>query len=288
MKKVALTGANGFTGRYVKSALESAGFEAVDVKSDITDGVSLAYEIEAIKPSAVLHLAAISFPAHDDYRQIYDINLHGTVNLLRAIKKTKSVKKIVLASSSNVYGNVEGSINENMPPKPVNHYGISKLAMEYAAAAEGVECIIARPFNYTGIGQAEHFLVPKIVSHFKHRLKTIELGNIDVYRDFSDVRWVGNIYTSIIESDITSGIFNICSEKAVSLKYIIEYLEKLAGYKIEIKVNPAFVRENEIEIVSGDMALLRQYIPNSPKPIEIDNTLEWIYKEGSAIIHTNA
>jgi nucleoside-diphosphate-sugar epimerase len=277
LKKVAVTGLEGFTGRYVKEALEARGFEVVGIKSDIMNYESLTSELANMKPDAVLHLAAISFPAHGDYKEIYDVNLHGSVNLLRAIKKQKSIKKTILASSSNVYGAVGGSISESVCPQPINHYGISKLAMEYAAVAEGVECIITRPFNYTGVGQAEHFLVPKIVSHFAQKKESIELGNIDVYRDFSDVRWVGGIYASLVESSATSGVLNICSGRAVSLKYIIECLEKLAKYKIEIKINPAFVRINEIEIISGDMGKLRSILPTISSSIKIEDTLELMY-----------
>jgi len=288
LKKVAVTGLDGFTGKYVKEALLARGFDIVGITSDLTDSAGLAKEIEALSPHIVIHLAAISFPAHGNYKEIFDVNLHGSVNLLQAIKKQKSIKKTILASSSNIYGAVGGSISESVCPKPINHYGISKLAMEYAAVAEGVECIITRPFNYTGVGQAEHFLIPKIVSHFAQKKDVIELGNIEVCRDFSDVRWVGSIYASLVESDITNGTYNICSGKAVSLKHIISHLEQLAGYKIEIKINPAFVRVNEIETMGGSVELLKQSIINCKKPIEIEKTLEWMYKEASDIIHINA
>ncbi len=278
MKKVAVTGLEGFTGRYVKDALEAKGFEVVGIKSDITDAAKTLEELFELKPECVIHLAAISFPAHGNYHEIYDVNLHGTVNLLRAVRGQKSITKIVLASSSNVYGNVSGKIDEKVCPKPINHYGISKLAMEYAAAVEGAECIIVRPFNYTGVGQAEHFLAPKIVAHFAQKKDIIELGNIDVYRDFSDVRWVGEAYASLVDSDIQSGVFNICSGRAISLRQIIEQLEKLAGYKIKIEINPAFVRKNEIESMSGDFGRLKNALPNLRPPIQIEETLKWMYR----------
>jgi len=279
LKRVAVTGLGGFTGVYVKEDLEQRGYEVVSVGANLLDASALAGELCALEADAIIHLAAISFPAHDDYREIYDVNLHGSVNLFRAIKQSKTIKKTILASSSNVYGSVGGLLDESVCPKPVNHYGMSKLAMEYASAIEGVECIIARCFNYSGVGQLEHFLLPKIISHFKAEKKVIELGNIDVYRDFSDVRFVAGVYASLVESDIKSGVFNICSGKALSLRYIVETLENLSGHKIEIKINEKFVRAGEIETISGSDAKLRASIKGLQKPIPLEETLKWMLRE---------
>jgi len=279
LKRVAVTGLGGFTGVYVKEALRQRGYEVVSVDANLLDADALAKELAVLEANAIIHLAAISFPAHDDYREIYDVNLHGSVNLFRAIKQSKTIKKTILASSSNVYGAVGGLIDEGVCPKPVNHYGMSKLAMEYASAIEGVECIIARCFNYSGVGQLEHFLLPKIVSHFKAKKESIELGNIDVYRDFSDVRWVADVYASFVESETLCGVFNICSGRAVSLRYAIETLEKISLHKIEIKINQKFVRAGEIESMVGNHGKLDGLIKANIEPICFEDTLKWMYKE---------
>ena len=112
--------------------------------------------------------------------------------------------------------------------------------------------IITRPFNYTGIGQAGNFLIPKIVNHFRENKKQIELGNINVSRDFSDVRDIAKSYVDLLESDVCSEVFNLCSGNVHSLSSIITKMEKIAGYSIDVQVNPDFVRENEIKILGGE------------------------------------
>ena len=198
--------------------------------------------MEKAQPDYVVHLAAISFVAHGDIQEFYRVNLLGTINLLSALTEVeKPLRKILLASSANVYGNVDVDIiDESVCPQPANHYAISKLAMEHAARLwfDTLPIIITRPFNYTGIGQAEHFLLPKIVAHFKRGEKEIELGNLEVERDFSDVRSVVRIYRQLLESAINSEIFNVCSGHGISLAKILQIMVALAGYEINVHVNP--------------------------------------------------
>ena len=110
------------------------------------------------------------------------------------------------------------------PPAPANDYAVSKLAMEYLAKTYSVRLplIICRPFNYTGVGQAEAFLLPKIVAHVRKGATEIELGNLDVARDFSDVRDVSSIYARLIQTPAAVGAtLNICSGKAYTLREVL-------------------------------------------------------------------
>ncbi|WP_247646423.1 NAD-dependent epimerase/dehydratase family protein [Deefgea sp. CFH1-16] len=110
------------------------------------------------------------FVAHGDVDAIYRSNVVGTRNLLQAIKLAKHrPRAVLLASSANIYGNTDiDCIAESTPPAPANDYAVSKIAMEYVAKlyADDLPLIIVRPFNYTGVGQAPQFLLPKIVGHF--------------------------------------------------------------------------------------------------------------------------
>lgn len=271
MKKVLLTGVDGFTGKYVARELMEKGYQVVglvhknagpdQVACDLTDKQAVKDCLSQVRPDYLLHLAALSFVGHSDQKAFYDVNVFGALNLLEMAKELGlTFNKVIFASSANIYGNPVGieKIDESVVPAPVNHYAMSKLAMEHMAKLwfDDVPLIITRPFNYTGPGQAEQFLIPKIVSHFKRQAAEIELGNIDVFRDFSDVRDIAKAYVCLLESDVRSQVVNLCSGHVYSLSSMIEKMEVIAGYKIEVKVNPAFVRANEIKVLGGDNAKL--------------------------------
>jgi len=111
--------------------------------------------------------------------------------------------------------------------------------------------IITRPFNYTGIGQSENFLIPKIIHHFKENKKVIELGNIDVKREFNDIGFVCEVYKRLLEVDKDSQMVNIASNRGIKLLDVIDNMEKIANYKIKVEINPAFVRKDEIKSLTG-------------------------------------
>ncbi len=291
MKKVLLTGIDGFTGKYVAKELTEKGYQVVglvykhagegQVACDLTDKQAIKNCLTEVKPDYVIHLAALSFVGHADQKAFYDVNVFGALNILEMAKEIGiSFKKVIFASSANIYGNpiaIE-KIDESVAPAPVNHYAMSKLAMEHMAKLwfDDFPLLITRPFNYTGPGQAEHFLIPKIVSHFKKNAAEIELGNIDVYRDFSDVRDIAKAYVRLLESGARSEIVNLCSGNVSSLSSIISKMEDIAGYKINVKVNPAFVRANEIKVLGGDNSKL-VFLTGFKPTITIGQTLLDMY-----------
>lgn len=294
-KKILITGASGFTGRHFIFLANTLGYDCVALChtkqesvegcsatfiADITNKKQLKEQLAIIQPDYVVHLAAISFVPHGDVADIYQANLIGTTNLIDClIELHLPLKKVLIASSGNVYGNnVDLPINETMLPTPINDYGVSKYSMELAVKLrfDKLPIIMIRPFNYTGDGQAEHFLIPKIISSFKSKDKYIELGNLDVSRDFSDVRDVANAYIKLLESDARSDIYNVCTGKSISLLSIISILNELAGYTIAVKVNPDFVRENEIKELYGDNKKLTQIIGKYIE-YEFHETLAWMY-----------
>ena len=163
--KILLTGADGFTGIEFSSLAARSGHEVIALVSDIRDYEALLGELCRIDIDCVLHLAAISFVGHSNESEFYDVNVLGTTNILKAILSAeKHLTKIVIASSANVYGNSPVSpITELTMPNPINHYAMSKLAMEYMAKTfmNDLPIVIARPFNYTGSGQSKSFVIPK-------------------------------------------------------------------------------------------------------------------------------
>ena len=204
--RILLTGAEGFTGRHFSIAASKAGYEVFALKADLTNSEALSAEVKMVSPAYVLHLAAISAVTHADEEAFYRVNVFGTQNLLRALSKLDYLpEKVLLASSANVYGNsLESPITEKVYPSPVNHYAMSKLAMELMSRAyfQGLPIVIARPFNYTGPGHDTRFVIPKIVEHFKRCAPEIELGNLDILREYNDVRMVCQVYLGLLKSGI--------------------------------------------------------------------------------------
>lgn len=254
--KILLTGADGFTGRPFALAARAAGHETVGLKADLTDAAAVAKEVTQLAPEAVVHLAAISFVGHTNESAFYAVNVVGTTNLLTTLATLPvPPHKVLLASSANIYGNCDASpITEVQPPSPVNHYAMSKLAMEYMAFgyAKKLPLIITRPFNYTGPGQATNFVIPKLVDHFSRRVASIALGNLYVEREFNDVQMINCAYLNLLTYGKPGEIYNVCSGQPYTLKYVLELLERITGHSIKVEVNPAFVRANEVHRLYGD------------------------------------
>jgi len=291
-KRALITGLRGFTGRYMARELAAAGYHVVGTVQpgnetgpdmfpvDLSDRAALAAVVEQTRPDVVVHLAAIAFVAHNDAEQIYRVNVMGTRNLLEALAQgSHKPSCVLLASSANIYGNAAVPvIDEGVAPAPANDYAVSKLAMEYMARLwmDKLPIVIARPFNYTGVGQHENFLLPKIVSHFRKGARRIELGNLAVARDFSDVRMVAKSYRRLLAAAPGGEVFNVCSGRSHSLESLIDMMGDIAGYRIDVHVNPAFVRANDVLTLSGSNAKLASTIGTIESPPLVE-TLRWMY-----------
>src|SRR5580704_10445401 len=262
MTRIALViGAAGFTGRYMVEALRQNQYRGVAlgdfreevgdewISCDLTDQAQVHAAVAPLAPEFVVHLAAVSFVDHERDEDFYRTNVIGTNNLLRALSEGSKPRKILLASSANVYGRcAEQPFTENICPAPVNHYAASKLAMEHLARNwfDSLPIVITRPFNYTGPGQSEKFLVPKVVAHFRARETSIHLGNITVERDFMDIDDLIEAYMLLLNSEICSEIVNICTGNTLSVSRIVEYLNQIAGYNIKVEIDTDLVRSADI------------------------------------------
>lgn len=283
--KILLTGADGFTGRHFIDRARLQGHTTGALTADLTDAAALKAEVAAADADAVVHLGAISFVAHANLRAFYEVNVIGTTNLLDAI--TVAPKKpscVLLASSANIYGNTEASpITEGQPPAPVNHYAMSKLAMEHMARtyADRLPLVFTRPFNYTGVGQAINFVIPKLVDHFARRADTISLGNLHVEREFNDVRMVCDAYLRLLDRGTRGEAYNICTGQPHTLHAVIALLASLTGHTMDVKQDPAFTRANEVHRLCGDPANLHAAVGELQEPALAD-TLAWMLAAAGA------
>ncbi|MDH6420893.1 nucleoside-diphosphate-sugar epimerase [Polynucleobacter sphagniphilus] len=279
--KILITGVAGFTGLYLTSAAEVAGHHVVSLQADLTNKSAIEAELRQVSPNAVVHLAALSFVGHANDAAFYDVNVIGTMNLLEGLSSLpKRPSCVLLASSANIYGNCEVSpITETQSPSPVNHYAMSKLAMEFMAKTyfDRLPLVITRPFNYTGLGQGSQFLIPKLVAHFSQKAEYIELGNLHVEREFNDVRMVCDAYIQLLTKGVAGEVYNICSGKPFTLKDVILTLERLTGVCLDVRVNPAFARANEVHKLYGSPKKLENCI-GPLRAYDLQDTLQWMLK----------
>jgi nucleoside-diphosphate-sugar epimerase len=223
---------------------------------------------------------------HADDSAFYAVNVVGTTNLLAALAALPvRPSSVLLASSANVYGNCDTSpITEAQAPAPVNHYAMSKLAMEHMAWSyqDRLPIVMTRPFNYTGPGQAPQFLIPKLVSYFARKAEKIELGNLNFELEFNDVRMVCKAYLALIEHGVPGQVYNVCSGQPFALQHVIDTLEQLTGHSMAIKVNPAFVRVNEVHRLCGNPDKLKALFKHKGVTFNtpgLDETLDWMLSE---------
>jgi nucleoside-diphosphate-sugar epimerase len=265
--RVLVTGSDGFTGRYLTAELASRGHSVIELTEsacDLRSQRAVRDFVQAARPNFAIHLAGITFVPHGTPAEIYEVNTVGTTNLLDALAEARlDLAMIILASSSQVYGNDSSErIDEARACHPTNHYACSKLAMEHMAATyrSRLPIVITRPFNYTGPGQSERFLVPKIVGHYVRRATTIELGNLDIVRDFSDVRMVADVYCRLLDAPVAGKTLNICSGVGRSLHWLVDECARLSGHHLELAVRQDLVRSADTERLVGSNQRLLEAI----------------------------
>jgi nucleoside-diphosphate-sugar epimerase len=278
-QRALITGRFGFTGKHLAQFLESRGWEVFGLDPtkhsnpdatpaiDINDTDSVVQRLTEVRPTHIVHLAAHSHVVGDPLA-FFRVNLLGTESLMEAISDSGiQPAKVLIASSANVYGNADHSpIAENAPLRPMNHYALSKASMEQMLYKwhGRLPIVITRPFNYTGPGQSEAFVMPKIVHAFHRRDPVIKLGNLDVARDLSDIRFVCEAYLRLLRAQSTGQTFNVCSGKSIHLLRVLELMSEISGHAPQIAVDPAFVRKDEIKDLCGSPRRLFEAVGEIP------------------------
>lgn len=254
--KLLLTGANGFVGQTMQAALPCV---PLPYGLDLRDAPALAAAVAEIRPDAVIHLAAQSFvPASfENPRETFDVNFIGTLNLLSALKDSGFVGRMLFVGSGDTYGLVPTEalpVCEEQPLRPRNPYAVSKVAGEALcyqwSQTEAFEIIMARPFNHIGPGQSTRFAIADFARQIaeirlgRHE-PVLSVGDIDVTRDFTDVRDVVRAYILLLASGRNGEAYNVCSGVERSVRSLLEALIVLAGIQISIQQDPARLRPAE-------------------------------------------
>lgn len=289
-RRICVTGASGFTGQHLVKRLSTKGAQifaaatdqvdsVFDVRNvDVSDRSALISWLSDVQPTHVVHLAALSHVVGEAL-PFYQVNTLGTEALIEAVAAAApDLVRLIIASSANVYGNAEElPINEDVPLRPVNHYALSKMAAEMVARKwfSRLPIVVTRPFNYTGCGQDESFVFAKIVAAFGRRDSVITLGNLDVRRDLSDVRFVCAAYDALLDADCASTFVNICSGASVSIREALALLRQLTGHDPQIRSEDRLLRPDEIRELVGDDSRLRHIIGDISRPT-IEDTFRWM------------
>jgi GDP-4-dehydro-6-deoxy-D-mannose reductase len=264
MQSILVTGASGFVGRTLVGMaqggqLGGARLLCLTDQVDLRDAAALRRWLAGRAPDAVIHLAAISFVPESFARphETYAVNLHGTINLLEALAETGFAGAFLYVSSGDVYGAVPAAelpVTEERLPRPRNPYAASKLAAEaycyQVSETSRVRVLIARPFNHLGPGQSERFFLPAMAKQIMQikqgrRAATIEAGNIDVTRDFSDVRDVVRAYLALLEKGTSGEAYNVCSAVERNVGEVLQRMLELAGVKASVTRVHERIRPNE-------------------------------------------
>lgn len=272
-KRLFVTGLNGFVGRHLRSRLGAAdsAWELLPAPPfDLTQPQSL-QDLWPELPDAVIHLAGQTFVPESfrDPARTLQINLLGTLNLLQALKARDFSGTFLYVSSGDVYGQVSENdlpIDERQPPSPRNPYAVSKASAELLCLqwgmSEGWPVMVARPFNHIGTGQLDSFAVASAarqIARIKHGLQAprLEVGDIDVTRDFLDVADVVSAYLALLRSGVPGQVYNICSGQEHSIRSLIQQLADIAQVEMELVQDPARLRRAEQRRVCGSHARLQ-------------------------------
>ena len=281
MKRVLIFGGTGFLGCVLTAALEAAP-EFLPIlperaRWDIRDGASLDRILGGTEPDIVLNMAAISSTGVSPDK-VYAVNAQGALNLLEALIRAGFNGRHIFFSSSNIYGAANGGpLHEDMRPLPLNHYSCAKLLAEHYCAmyAQEVQTTILRPFSVIGAGQKPYFLLPKLARHFADRLPAIELGNLDVAKDFVDARDFAAMMLCVLRAEAPPAMINLCNGETTSLNRLLEIFREASGHDPKITVNPDFIRLKDILYQRGDPGLIRSLGYTRRYPIA--ETVRWIY-----------
>ncbi len=297
MKNLLVTGQSGFVGRHLQQLLASSSCWNLipNGQLELCKPASLDETLQPICPDAIIHLAGQTFvpEAFRDPQRTLEVNLIGTLNLLQALKRRGFSGTFLYVSSGDIYGQVADDslpISESLAPQPRNPYAVSKVAAELLCLqwsyVEPWRIMVARPFNHIGTGQGEAFVIPSMARQLIRvrqglQLPRLEVGDVDVTRDFLDVRDVLQAYLALLERGRSGEIYNVCSGIELRVRDMITQMAELAGVDVELVQDAARMRRAEQRRVVGCADKLQQETGWKPG-VSITETLQSVLSDWEA------
>jgi GDP-4-dehydro-6-deoxy-D-mannose reductase len=296
--RVLVTGSRGFVGSWLVRHLKSCGDEVLELPSglDVRDGEGLASALHEASPDAVCHLAAqANVPvAWADPVTTFSVNALGTLNLCIAAQALARPPRVLLVSSSEVYGRVSEDrmpVREDQPFAPVNPYAASKVAAEMVGLqywlGRSLEVVRTRAFNHTGPGQREGFVVPdlakQVVQVARGEQAAVLTGDISVSRDITDVRDVVRAYRLLLVHGEPGEAYNVCRGETVKIEQLLRRLMALAGVDAPVRADEARYRPADVPVHVGDpsrLAALTGWRPEVPLEQTLADVLADAHAQG--------
>lgn len=298
--KILVTGGAGFVGSHLVTSLRQRFGASADLVMtskgggediaplDVTDAEAVTSLVRALKPTHVFHLAAMSAVmnarAHADL--VWRINLFGTLNLANAVMREAPGCALIFIGSGQVYGasaKAGRTLDEQALLAPMNAYAVTKAAADLALgvmAEQGLRCLRLRPFNHTGAGQTEEFVIPSFamqIARIEAGLQppVLSVGNLDVERDFLDVQDVADAYALAVQTFDTlpnGAVYNVASGQAQHLSSVLKRLIAMSDASIEIRQDPARMRPADVPFFVGNADRAKRDLGWEPT-ISFDETL---------------
>lgn len=258
---------------------------ALDPAINITDASLVQEAVVASEADAIIHLAAQASVGQswEQPFDVFEINATGTLHLTSAALACSRPPRVLLVSSSEVYGVVSADdlpVTEDHPVRPVSPYALSKATAELiglqAWLGRGLEVVCARPFNHLGPGQAPHFVVPSLACQVTEAIRTgapsIRVGDVTVRRDFTDVRDVVRAYRMLVADGQPGLVYNVCRGASTEIAEVARRLLALAGVDLPLEVDPERLRPVDIPDLQGHPGRLALATGWSPQ-VSLDQTL---------------
>jgi len=256
---------------------------------DLLNAADVARGIAEATPSQIFHLAGASLVTSSFTSAVPHLrtNVLGTHHLIEAVRRSGQACRVLVVTSSQVYQPSDDPIDENAPMRPATPYGLSKLAQDQLAERafrdDGLDVVIARPFNHAGPRQSSDFAVASFarqIARIEAGLSAPELrvGNLDARRDMTDVRDVVEAYDLLLSRAPAGRAFNICSGRAWRVGDLLDELLHLARVPIRTIPDDARMRPSDIPVIQGDASRIRAEFGWGPKiRVEqmLSDTLEW-------------
>lgn len=250
---------------------------------DVTDRAAVRRAVSERRPARIFHLAGAASVETSWTNAVphLHINVMGTDAVLDAVRQTHPSCRVLVVTSAQVYGPDACALGEDAPLVPQSPYGFTKLAQDrlaLASAADGLDVVVARPFNHIGPRQEAGFAI----ASFARQIARIEaglappvlaVGNLDTRRDITDVRDVVDAYVRIMEDGRAGRAYNVCSGNAWRIRDLLDTLLQLSTATIEVTTDPARFRPVDVPIVQGDPSRLQAEL-GWTRRIDMEQTLQ--------------